>query len=149
MVEHERVVSRYASGTFVAKLLDAVNIEQAFSTCSVLEKWGKSVRDLARIVGQGELRAAGLRKSYTTTLQRQVRVRGAGPIHVYTYTERSRGLNRPTGVYTQLAGWHAGSVRACTRELTNSYTYVHLQAWICVASDPLGGLEAQIVRTDQ
>jgi hypothetical protein len=83
---HERIVSRHANSTFVAKLLDVFDLKPAFWTCSVFEKWGQSVRDLALPAGQRQIRAAlgtdarlwlfdevgGLRRHYKTTLQRQV-----------------------------------------------------------------------------
>ena len=66
IAEHERDMLRRLAGPFVVKLIHVSHITESFSTCSVLEKWGQNVCELAAYPS-----SSGMSK---LELQRQVKV---------------------------------------------------------------------------
>jgi hypothetical protein len=58
IAEHERYLLRRLAGPFVIKLIHVSHMKPSLSTCSILEKWGQNVCELAAApssIGLGKL----------------------------------------------------------------------------------------------
>ena len=52
VAERERLFIKHSAGPFVVKLLDVSPMKPAYSSCTILEKWDRNLRDLMTDLNQ-------------------------------------------------------------------------------------------------